>query len=478
MEGRGSVYPLFVLALLVSVGARGAVQASVSCTVKKAPAGSERPIDAVDWYGSPADVRGGVVCRGRVRRDLPERVFRFVTDDNEIQGVTVSGGAGTEQDLHFKDTLTVPPDGNFVRLEDIDFDGYADLGLLERYEPPGNRRWRYRQFNPATGMFRREPLALALVNPRIDRVARTIITHELDGASGRLFTHATLRWSGGTLVPVREEHREWDGGHYLRRVVENRDGMLVTVRETSEPEVVRVPFDSELWKVVERRVASFGPSLPHATILLLESRDVTGTGGTGEALHDGNLVIATGRTVAFRYRTDPPRYGTDADPRFLMGGLRVEDVTGDRLPEVIFDTGYQGASDYFAQYHVLRFDPARRSFRDVRRLGFERGGLGDVVWLNVDGTGVALTVDGIWKEAEGHYGAHLYKYEAHRWDATRQEFRRFFAGATVNRYKTVDDALKDVPNAVLPALRTALHAAISGSAGGRTTRLTVTHRAD
>src|SRR5438309_2372198 len=211
VEGRGCVYPLFVLALLVSVGAPGAVQASVSCTVKKAPAGSERPIDAVDWYGSPADVRGGVVCRGRVRRDLPERVFRFVTDDNEIQGVTVSGGAGTEQDLHFKDTLTVPPDGNFVRLEDIDFDGYADLGLLERYEPPGNRRWRYRQFNPATGMFRREPLALALVNPRIDRVARTIITHELDGASGRLFTHATLRWSGGTLVPVREEHRAWGG---------------------------------------------------------------------------------------------------------------------------------------------------------------------------------------------------------------------------------------------------------------------------
>jgi len=147
------------------------------------------------------------------------------------------------------------------------------------------------------------------------------------------------------------------------------------------------------WTVVKSVSANFGKTLPRAQVMLLKSVQATGSSGVGSSLYAVNVIVAAaGKIVYTFFPPGVPTYDDhQTDPVFQVDDvLDLRDLTGDRVAEIVFHSGFLGASDQRVDVHVLQFmkdGPMR--FRDIRADGFTESWWTGVRFLDCDGQAFA-----------------------------------------------------------------------------------------
>ncbi len=396
------------------------------------------------WYEA-AEMRGGAECALN-EPDGSELVLHFVPDEplaptssrfNQFIRIDVTTKDGRllqrlDDDRRVFDSP--PPSMPYLRVDDVNFDGYPDVGVFLRFEIPGNALYAYWLFDPATHRFVRL-VGPALSNPRVDAGAKAVIAESNDGGAGKLFTRTTYRVRDGRLEAIQDERQRWIDGRYVHET-RNLADQEAPAKSDLVPDDPPSGYGTLQWRVVASAIGNVVPGAKGADVALLASRDVTNLSGFDVPQYDANLVIFDGERVLYRLRADPPRPSSGAHDCSEPNGLALRDVTGDGVPEVMFRCGQSGVSDFSRQLHVLHYDARRSRFEDVAPEDFVDTGLGAVQWRAVNGIPMALTGHAQWGDGEGHFGAHYYDYTAYCWDAR--------AGAFTAAYHAKSDVKLDV----------------------------------
>jgi len=204
-------------------------------------------------------------------------------------------------------------------------------------------------------------------------------------------------------------------------------GLMMTVcgpvlaQQTSKNDLT-IRYDHSRWKLIKRISAKFDPLPVPPAVLLLESLKPTGRGGLGQAQNDVELLIGYGGDIHFfdyiKNGVKPPDYnGT----RFYTDDyLEIRDVTNDGVPEVLFHSGFEGASDATTLEHVLFYDKLGGSLVDVAPETFYNSGTHGLRWLNLAGQTFAVVADRNWPaatapDAQCHYCPSPFKYDVYLW---------------------------------------------------------------
>ena len=196
-------------------------------------------------------------------------------------------------------------------------------------------------------------------------------------------------------------------------------------------------FDSGEWMVVQAVPAQFDNGGIHASVQLLKTIRPTGEDGVGGPLYSVNLLITANGRLLYSFaplaiperdvhRVEPVYY---LDRRGVERGcpLEVRDVTGDGTPEILFCSGYGGASDWVTEIHVLKYvrsDPSR--FQDVRGTRFTESWWQRFRWLDRGGASLAIVAEPIERSSDAPVACHacpkLHRYAVYRWDEARGGF--------------------------------------------------------
>lgn len=163
--------------------------------------------------GTGAEAR--VEIRARIHPSLPEMRFTLVGEPAadgllHVHAIEVrrEGSDDIVQRIGGLDTET-PSDTQSPGLDllDLDFDGYADLRLIERRPAGPNVIFRHWLYEPKSGRFVAKPALDRIVAPTPDPASRELRSDWRDGAA----TYGTdfYVWRGGQPRPIRRETRRY-----------------------------------------------------------------------------------------------------------------------------------------------------------------------------------------------------------------------------------------------------------------------------
>jgi hypothetical protein len=207
-----------------------------------------------------------------------------------------------------------------------------------------------------------------------------------------------------------------------------------------------VQYDGRKWTLVKRAKLTLEPDATPSNAVLLKSLESTDTGGAGQPLNDVNLLVLRDSRVVYdsmKQGVGPP----DSDTRFYMDdNLEIGNVTNDSAPEVLFHSGYEGASDAATFERVIRYDKSRDSFTDISPASFYNSGTHGLRWLSLKRQTVAVIADQKWSpriplEDRCHYCPSPFQYEAFRWSSEKGSFVAFRHLSGRKAYSDASEAL-------------------------------------
>jgi hypothetical protein len=115
-------------------------------------------------------------------------------------------------------------------IEDLNFDGYRDLRLIEVLPPGPNVPYLVWFFDPERRRFVATDIFAGIPNPKVDQAQRRIVSEWRDGPTRHGVSY--YRYEDNRLVLVREKTEEYLGESRFRLLVrERRNGRMVDVRD-------------------------------------------------------------------------------------------------------------------------------------------------------------------------------------------------------------------------------------------------------
>jgi hypothetical protein len=201
-----------------------------------------------------------------------------------------------------------------------------------------------------------------------------------------------------------------------------------------EPKVMQGFFDPREWVVRKTIAVDLGGHLTNATAILLSSVIPKGESGVGAPLFAVDMLIVSGRTVLYQF------YRPGAAIEFLMDdALEARDVTNDGIPEVLFHSGFVGASDFSKYEHVIYRVPGEEPVpdsepfpssdwvNDVAPVQFIHTRRQTLRWLDLRGVTLAVVANplipaGVTDPHFCHGCPHFYQYLVFRWEKTKGTF--------------------------------------------------------
>lgn len=192
---------------------------------------------------SAASADDRVTIRGRIHADLPEMSFTLVADGGpqtasvlRVRSIEIRRGAEAQllQRIDGLDTDTPRTAGEpGFEVRDMNFDGYADIRLIEHRPAGPNVPYLNWLYDPARARFVESPALNAISSPRFDAVAREILSDWRESATRYGTDVYAIR--DGKPVPVRRETKDYKrpGVYTLQvsrrvddtwRVIETREG--------------------------------------------------------------------------------------------------------------------------------------------------------------------------------------------------------------------------------------------------------------
>jgi hypothetical protein len=202
-------------------------------------------------------------------------------------------------------------------------------------------------------------------------------------------------------------------------------------------------YDTSKWTLVEERQARFDKSPPDE-VLLLKSALPTGEGGAGQPMNDVELLVVQSGQVIYHYKE---RTNSDEATRFFIDDeLVIHDLTGDGIPEIIFHSGSEGASDYIRLEHILRYDAPKHSFTDIAPDEFVQSGTHGLRWLTVGKRNLLVISNrGQWPataiESHCHYCPSQFIFNVYEWKAQTSSFSLIRSLAPNALYRSGEEAL-------------------------------------
>ncbi len=124
----------------------------------------------------------------------------------------------------------------FFWVEDMNFDGYQDFGLLTAWGATGNEQYKFWLFDPKTKRFIYNDDLSGLISPSADKDKKLITSWQNMGSAARAYILELYRWNGDKLELIREVDQELvqedtKGATFHKVVSEPKDGKLVVVSD-------------------------------------------------------------------------------------------------------------------------------------------------------------------------------------------------------------------------------------------------------
>lgn len=168
---------------------------------------------------------------GHVRADLPLFTFTLVADPGTQTLIAVrrievrrAGADGPMQRIEGLSTATPwSPESPGFEVIDMNFDGYADIRLVEARAAGPNLAYLNWLYDPAGARFVASPALDAITSPRFDAAAREIRSTWRDGASRQGSDVYAIR--DGQPLPLTREVKDYSGpGEYTLHLSRWVDG--------------------------------------------------------------------------------------------------------------------------------------------------------------------------------------------------------------------------------------------------------------
>lgn len=113
-----------------------------------------------------------------------------------------------------------PYRGDFFKTEDMNFDGYKDIQILNSWGATGNTSWSYWLFDPAKQEFVYNDELSQLDGPYPIENKKLIGTWSNGGAAACIYDYRIYRWEGNKLVLIREAEQDLiEGTSLFHKVV-------------------------------------------------------------------------------------------------------------------------------------------------------------------------------------------------------------------------------------------------------------------
>jgi len=184
----------------------------------------------------------GIAVKGRIHADLPEMTFTLLADGApqpagvlHVRAIEIRRGGAAEVWQRIDGLATDTPwtaAAPGFELLDMNFDGYADIRLVESRPAGPNVPYLNWLYDPAGGRFVASRALDEITSPRFDAAARELRSDWRDSAT-RYGTDIYV-FRDGQPVPERRETRDYKRpGVYTRQVSRWIDGAWKVV-ETGE----------------------------------------------------------------------------------------------------------------------------------------------------------------------------------------------------------------------------------------------------
>ncbi len=185
-------------------------------------------------------------------------------------------------------------------------------------------------------------------------------------------------------------------------------------------------FDSREWIVRNTLALDLGSPFKDSSAILLTSTRPRGQSGAGEPL-DAVDVLIVDPDHRELYRYSKSRAADDVAKFRVDDVLESKDVTGDGIPELLFHTGSQGASDWWTKEHVIYRVPGSSDFRDIAPREFGQSWRQAFRWISFRGAALALVARPIEPEDSNdphmcHSCPKFYQYLVFKWERGRKSF--------------------------------------------------------
>ena len=176
--------------------------------------------------------------KAKLTPDGPDYTFRVLGDPGDgafsAYGIHVIAPDGEEQMLdEFDSLLPSGSEADALYVEDVNFDGYADLRVMEYLPGGANVPYFFWLYDPATSQFKRANAYEVVMSPEVDLVNKELISRQRVSASEYVTEY--FRPSGEIPVLVRREERKFEpDGSSLLKIYEVKDDSGPQLVETKQ----------------------------------------------------------------------------------------------------------------------------------------------------------------------------------------------------------------------------------------------------
>jgi len=109
----------------------------------------------------------------------------------------------------------------YFQIEDVNFDGYKDIKLLNWWGVTGNVNFSFWRFDNNNGKFIYDAELSDLTSPIFNPKTKLITTYETGGMAGMIHTGRKYKYQDNKLLLIEEENQIW---------IENEKQFLKTIR--------------------------------------------------------------------------------------------------------------------------------------------------------------------------------------------------------------------------------------------------------
>lgn len=153
-------------------------------------------------------------------------------------------------------------------------------------------------------------------------------------------------------------------------------GMGIFFVVKNKPDSITKPYDHTVWREVKKLVFDVEQNgLPYS-FYLLESIKPTGSTGLGDSMFDVRVLIEKDAKTVYDYlpgasMNDLLENGNiNANKYYIDNTFELSDLTSDHKSELIFHSGYVGATDDVVLTHILVYDATSKTFIESKNPAF------------------------------------------------------------------------------------------------------------
>lgn len=249
------------------------------------------------------------------------------------------------------------------------------------------------------------------------------------------------------------------GGFYYYKTLPNNHDSSVnsTIQKVEPPSVAPTPqenikptenpdvlFDENKWVALDTKMANFGSK--NVKIIFLRSSQKTeysGVAGEEPDMYAVDFIITQDGKIIYHFLPDgSPKQFSGDDEKPSGPYISMLDETGDGIPELLFTSTQQGASDWYTITHILRFNQTKNTFDEIEVPGCYDSWHEACTKITLGNTSYYLVAGAYSTPDTCHGCAHDHMYNIYRWSDSKSTFELWQAVQAPTASESGDEALK------------------------------------